>query len=180
MLTVITLLGKLCHDNQTKDWLSMLPSAALVIRQTVQTRSGYSPFKLLHGRSMPGSPLWRSLIFFQYRPYFDALKAIANEIAHSRHPSESEVCDHTSGLPQLVFFKTFTKRSWDTPRYVGPYKVVRRTHNAVRIENNNTWYHWTHLNPYYDFLKDVVCDPIEGGGGGHTKYTRQRERNNRL
>lgn len=167
-----TILAKMLHDRPGLNWLSALPAATLAVRTAVNLRSGFSPFELLYGRALPGRPgplppLPEVLQFFQYKPYFEALKAVVCSFLPVEKVLSVKPSDHTSQLPSHVYVRRAVRSSWKSSRFTGPHRVTARSSHAFQVDNKPVWYHWSFSKPCrVQADKSDTAGAAEGGGGG--------------
>lgn len=80
---------------------------------------------------------------YRYKPYFNELKALVSAFALQIKDRREAAGEIEPLMAEWVLLKVI-KRKWSEPRWTGPYKVVERTLQAVRLENKGkTWYHWS-------------------------------------
>ncbi|XP_030579610.1 uncharacterized protein LOC115776172 [Archocentrus centrarchus] len=146
-----TKLAKICVQSKI-EWVGALPIALLQIRSSLNKVTGFTPFELLTGRQFPGPTAalpgeGQNITNFQYKAYFDELKALVSGFVsqvHDRVTGGQKGEPHTAEWVRLKVIK----RKWSEPRWTGPHQVVERTSHAVRLKRKgDTWYHWSQCIP---------------------------------
>ncbi|XP_078805331.1 uncharacterized protein LOC144992515 [Oryzias latipes] len=150
-------LAKICTSTNI-DWVTALPLALLAVRQSVNHRTGFSPFELLTGRLMPGPSSTIRPLDDAHSPnrslvtYWKLLHAFAStfsaQVKDKDEPPAEPPGDNLADWTR-VYLKAF-KRKWSEPRWTGPYRVTARTTSAVQLQGrDNKWYHYSMLRPCY-------------------------------
>ncbi|XP_053725193.1 uncharacterized protein LOC128761187 [Synchiropus splendidus] len=142
-------LAKTCAQTGL-NWLQALPIVLLAIRQSINRRTGFTPFELLTGRLMPGpaSALLQPEVDppAGYKPYWEQLTSLVSSFC-TQDDAISAAEPDGSTPPSSIYLKVL-QRKWSEPRWTGPFEVVARTSHAVQLKGKgNKWYHITQTRP---------------------------------
>ncbi|XP_053731649.1 uncharacterized protein LOC128765183 [Synchiropus splendidus] len=148
-------LAKICCTTGM-DWVSALPLALLSVRQSVNRRTGFTPFELRTGRLMPGPA--SSVHPFEDVPsnprsllqYWKLVHALSAAYCAQVKDASGRPTPPPADLPEWthVYVKRFSRR-WHEPRWSGPFRVTARTHTAVRLDGKGTkWFHFSMIRPH--------------------------------
>ncbi|XP_030601755.1 uncharacterized protein K02A2.6-like [Archocentrus centrarchus] len=136
-----TKLAKICA--QTKiDWVTALPVALLQVRSSLNKMTGFTPFELLTGRQFPGPTAaipgeGQHITNFQYKSYFDGLKALLSVFVSQVHDGVTGGQKGDPHTAEWVLLKVI-KRRWSEPGWTGPHQVVERTSHAYAYKGKET------------------------------------------
>ena len=163
--TIKNKLAKICA--QTKlSWVDALPLAMFSIRHSVNRCTGFTPFELQTGRTMPGPDkpceVNGSLTPLQT---FQQLQTIAGFFSEQVTRRQEGVKPSPLPTAEWVLIRLF-KRKWDESRWTGPYRVTARTSHCCQVDGKGkNWYHWSqcaaaaephrHLRQVEEDIKEV-------------------------
>ena len=150
-------------------WLKVLPLVLLAMRGRTRVKVGLSPYEVLMGRPMPmgtGAPHNSNLnTEFFHHDMIDycvnlsrTLQSIRIQVKEALPLSKEEQL-HDLQPGDWIVVKDYRRRTWNSPRWLGPFQVLLITSSAVKVAERATWIHASHCRRAPPLTPTVISDP---------------------
>lgn len=146
-------LAKCCEETGLA-WTKALPVVLLQMRARVRQKNQLSPYEVLFGRppntgiGPERGPLLTTVAcendMLEYcSSLLKSLSQIHGQVKEAL-PKQAEGLLHDLKPGDWVVVREAKRKTWKSPRWVGPFQILLITHTAVKVQGRATWVHAHH------------------------------------
>ncbi|XP_047231734.1 uncharacterized protein LOC124874432 [Girardinichthys multiradiatus] len=156
--TIKNKLAKCCEETGLS-WPKALPLVLMYMRMRNRSRANLSPFEILFGRpantgGRPSTNLSTLTTAHFEHSMLEYCKVLSRSLSLSHQTVKAAlppVADrplHQFQPGQWVLIRDARRRHWRDKRWRGPFQILLVTHTAVKVQERDTWVHFTHCKVF--------------------------------